>query len=35
MIFEEIFRTHIKREGSEELLRWLKSTELPHGCYTK
>ena len=27
MTFEEIFRTHIKREGSEELLRWLKSTD--------
>ena len=27
MTFEEIFRTHIKREGSAELLKWLKSTD--------
>lgn len=27
MTFEEIFRTHIKREGSSELLKWLKSTD--------
>ena len=42
MTFEEIFRTHIKREGSEELLKWLKSTDFftaPgstrfHDCYS-
>ena len=41
MTFEEIFRTHIKREGSSELLKWLKSTDFftaPgstrfHDCY--
>ena len=41
MTFEEIFRTHIKREGATELLRWLKSTDFftaPgstrfHDCY--
>ena len=27
MTFEEIYRTHIKREGSTEFLRWLKSTD--------
>ena len=42
MTFEEIFRTHIKREGSAELLKWLKSTDFftaPgstrfHDCYS-
>lgn len=41
MTFEEIFRTHIKREGASELLKWLKSTDFftaPgstrfHDCY--
>ena len=41
MTFEEIFCTHIKREGASELLRWLKSTDFftaPgstrfHDCY--
>lgn len=41
MTFEEIYNTHIKREGSTELLRWLKSTDFftaPgstrfHDCY--
>lgn len=41
MTFEEIFRTHIKREGATELLKWLKSTDFftaPgstrfHDCY--
>ena len=27
MTFEEIYTTHIKREGSAELLKWLKSTD--------
>jgi hypothetical protein len=27
MSFEEIFASYIKREGSEELLKWLKSTD--------
>ena len=27
MTFEEIYTTHIKREGSVELLKWLKSTD--------
>ena len=27
MTFEEIYTTHIKRDGSAELLRWLKSTD--------
>lgn len=27
MTFEEIYSTYIKREGSAELLRWLKSTD--------
>lgn len=27
MTFEDIYTTHIKREGSAELLRWLKSTD--------
>lgn len=27
MTFEEIYTTHIKREGAAELLRWLKSTD--------
>jgi hypothetical protein len=27
MTFEEIYATHIKREGSVELLKWLKSTD--------
>ena len=27
MMFEELYTTHIKREGSAELLRWLKSTD--------
>ena len=27
MTFEEIYTTHIKREGSAEFLRWLKSTD--------
>jgi hypothetical protein len=27
MTFEEIYTTHIKREGATELLRWLKSTD--------
>lgn len=27
MTFEEIYATHIKREGSAELLKWLKSTD--------
>ena len=27
MTFEDIYTTHIKREGSIELLRWLKSTD--------
>ena len=41
MTFEEIYTTHIKREGSAELLKWLKSTDFftaPgstrfHDCY--
>lgn len=41
MTFENIYTTHIKREGSEELLKWLKSTDFftaPgstrfHDCY--
>ena len=41
MTFEEIYSTHIKREGSAEFLRWLKSTDFftaPgstrfHDCY--
>lgn len=41
MTFEEIFRTHIKRDGADELLKWLKSTDFftaPgstrfHDCY--
>ena len=27
MTFEQIYTTHIKRDGSAELLRWLKSTD--------
>jgi hypothetical protein len=27
MTFEEIYTTHIKREGAAELLKWLKSTD--------
>ena len=42
MTFEEIYTTHIKREGAAELLKWLKSTDFfsaPgstrfHDCYT-
>ena len=42
MTFEEIYTTHIKREGSAELLKWLKSTDFftaPgstrfHDCYS-
>ena len=41
MTFEDIYTTHIKREGSAELLKWLKSTDFftaPgstrfHDCY--
>lgn len=41
MTFEEIYSTYIKREGSEDLLKWLKSTDFftaPgstrfHDCY--
>jgi hypothetical protein len=41
MTFEEIYTTHIKREGSAELLKWLKSSDFftaPgstrfHDCY--
>ena len=41
MTFEEIFRTHVKRDGADELLKWLKSTDFftaPgstrfHDCY--
>jgi hypothetical protein len=41
MTFEEIYTTHIKRDGAVELLRWLKSTDFftaPgstrfHDCY--